>query len=234
MIHIKNIILWLVVTGLGSCATYYHETRVNVLSPTHKADELIIMNFSKDKGLNSMQPGWYNIFPNGQSSRRKTIPFVEVDGKSCAELKTRASVTNLFREVDIPVDQFPILSWEWSVVQHIASTLDERTIEGDDHPIRIIITLETTSNAQKELEFVWGNEITAPQLIMVDASPRFVVRGGTSRGWFTERINLLELYEKYWPQEEPIRITDIGIASDTDQTHSESLSYIANLRVSRL
>ena len=221
----------LLALSLVSCVTYYQDKRVNVLTPGN-SQELTVMGFSEKIDPYGKHPGWYNISADGRRNPIK-VRFTKKDGKNCAELKTRSSMVSLFREVDIPVEQFPYLSWEWMIATPINSPASEKTLAGDDHPARIVVTFETTHGDQKEVELVWGNKISEQAFYMVDTAPRFVVRGGASGSWHREKVNLTEVYRKFWPQEEPYRITDIGIVSDSDNTSSQSLSYIANLKSQR-
>ena len=46
----------------------------------------------------------------------------------------------LFRWVEVDLDRYPALSWNWFIEQPIASEIDELTVAGDDHPARLYLS----------------------------------------------------------------------------------------------
>ena len=64
----------------------------------------------------------------------------------------------LFRMVDIPLDDYPLLSWDWLIEQGIDAEFDEMTSAGDDHPARFFLTFQTTDGKDQHMEIVWGND----------------------------------------------------------------------------
>ncbi len=73
------------------------------------------------------------------------ISFVSKDGRAAIRLSTNDSASMLFRWVDVDLERYPVLSWNWFVEQPIASEKDEMTVAGDDHPARLYLSFESSS-----------------------------------------------------------------------------------------
>jgi hypothetical protein len=56
-------------------------------------------------------------------------------GPGC-QASLKAALTFLERTVDIDIKKYPVVSWKWKV-ENILRGIDERTMEGDNHPVRI-------------------------------------------------------------------------------------------------
>jgi len=63
-----------------------------------------------------------------------------------------------------------------------------------------------------------------------------VARGGNQhiKQWFTENINLLEIYRTIWPDQEPVTLTEIGLFCDSDDTDTASVSYFAKVLMKKV
>ena len=218
----------------ASCATYFQDQRQNVLIP-EKEPQVTIMDFSRPIATNPMEPGWYQYKFNRKQRSLHQIRFTKKAGKNVAELKSDNSIARLYREVDIPLEDYQTLSWDWMIETPIAlKKVSEKLRDGDDHPARIHLSLITENGEHRELELIWGNELTKPEFFSVEGLPHYVVRGGSQTNqWFSEAVNVWELYKQLWPDDGTARITDIGISADSDQTKQKTLSFIANLKVIR-
>ena len=73
--------------------------------------------------------------------------------------------------------------------------------------------------------------LTAGEYKYINQFPHYVARGGdeNTNRWFDEEVNLLEVYRRIWPDEEPANMTEIGLFCDSDDTNTESVSYFANV-----
>jgi hypothetical protein len=81
-------------------------------------------------------------YPKGAGAK-----WVIKDGIPAVRLQSEATLTFLEKTVDIGIKEFPIVTWKWRV-ENILKENDERTTEGDDHPIRIFFVFEPDESKQ--------------------------------------------------------------------------------------
>ena len=121
----------------------------------------------------------------------------------------------------------PFLGWSWSLSNHGEGI----------HPVRLIIGFkggvsaedETTSRSKglplhdRAITLVWGDTalrrgaFSLPPEERPFEAPVYTVRGGreNTRQWWSEAVDLSDLYKKAWPQDNHrrVRIAFIGLAA---------------------
>ena len=128
--------------------------RVNVLVPDGSS-AFAVMNFTEALTLDPLEEGWeHRTFLRHPPM---DISFVEKAGLPAIRLETHDSASILFRHVEIPLDEYPFLSWSWYVEQGIESERDEMTTAGDDHPARLFLDFESEDGDRHSMEIIWGN-----------------------------------------------------------------------------
>lgn len=217
---------------LSACG---NKERSNVLVPDGSLS-FSVMDFSKPLSLNPLAEGWYHrtfwfVSP-------MDISFVTKDGYPSIKLSTDNSASMLFRYVDISLDQYPELSWDWMVEKGIKSEISELTEEGDDQPARLFLSFETPNGEKNRMEIIWGNrEVKRGDWKYIENSsfPHYVANGGDENigKWFHENINISYLYEHLWGSASGVRLTDIGLFCDTDATGGQSIAYFSDIRVNK-
>ena len=215
---------------LSACS---ERERTNVLIPDGSSS-FSIMDFSKPFSLNPLAEGWYHrtfwfVSP-------MDILFVTKDGYPSIRLSTDNSASMLFRDVDINLDQYPGLSWDWMVEKGVKSEKSELTEEGDDHPARLFLSFEASNGEKHRMELIWGNrEVKRGDWKYIKGSsfPHYVVNAGDENigKWFHENVDLTDLYKKLWGVEPGVRLTDIALFCDTDATGGQSVAYFSDIRV---
>ena len=236
--------LYLSLIGLTLCATLLsacgrsERPRDNVLS-ANGAASLTVMDFSKPLSLDPITPGWFHR----QFKRHgpMDISLVVKDNKPSVRLATKDSASMLFRMVDIPIDEYPVLSWDWFIEQGINAEFDAMTSDGDDHPARFFLTFQTLDNEKHAMEIVWGND----QLSAGDwkhlsyffgrrSFPHYTANGGSENigKWFSEQVDLKSLFSELWGDADGVRLTEIALFCDTDETDASSIAYFSNVVVS--
>ncbi len=226
----------LVVLALGSVGLWVARyrrgvgPRVGVLVP-HGEAEVVVMDFSKPFSLDPLPPGWYHR--KFLTRRPMRMSFATKDGVPALRCETHASGSMLFRHVDIDLRQYPILGWRWYIEQAINSPLDERTRQGDDHPARIFIAMRTASGEQRAMEVIWGNRLKAGDYKYIGGFPHYVVDGGNENvgKWRREQINLKRIYEVIWKDGAPVRVEEMALFCDSDDTRTSSISYFADVEM---
>ncbi len=91
--------------------------------------------------------GWKLKKVKGYTSSRVTAQWAREDDIEGVKLESDGALTFLQKDVSIDIEQFPIVIWKWKV-DNILEEIDERTIQGDDHPIRIFFVFEPDSSKQ--------------------------------------------------------------------------------------
>ncbi len=170
-------------------------------------------------------------------------------GIPAVRLHSKAALTFLEKTVNIDIREYPIVTWKWKV-ENILKGIDERTKEGDDHPVRIFFVFEPDISRQsfwfrlrnviyldrihghpiggRFTEYLWSSHLRPDDTINDPGKPwqkLMVMQGGSSNlgKWLSYKRNLYEDYKRLYG-EEPRRLIFIGILNDTDQTRQEALS----------
>lgn len=196
-------------------------------------DRVTVMDFAAPPRLKPLSPGWdqHKFFWH----KPMNISFVEKKGKKAAKFHTKDSASILIRKVDAELADFPYLSWQWLVEKGITTSAPENTPAGDDHPVRLIIYFEDLSGEEKIIEIIWGNKLTAGNAVFVHGFKHFVARGADAEKnlWYSETIDLAQLYRNTFLDAPDARITDIGIFCDSDDTNGETIAYVSTIALQK-
>ncbi len=206
--------------------------RSNVLTANGQP-EVTVMDFSRPFSLDPLPGGWYHrtFWTRGPMQ----MSFAVKDGVPALRAETRGTASMLFRHVDIDISEYRRLSWRWYIEQPITSALDERTRDGDDHPARFFLTLRTAAGAERKMEIIWGNRLQAGDYKTLGTFPHYVADGGNEniRQWRNVEVDLQAIYRHIWPDGVPAHLIDIAIFCDSDETKGHTISYFADVKVSR-
>ena len=233
----KNIIIFSVaVLMLTACAA---GKRVNVLVPDG-SDTFLLMDFGKPFPLDPLPDGWHH-----QKFLRHPpmdMSFVTKDNKPSLRIHTQDSASMLFRHVNVPLESYPLLSWDWYIEKPVESEIDERTFQGDDHPARYYLDFKAPDGETHAMELIWGNKaLKAGDWKHLESFwglysfPHYVVNGGNENTgkWFHEKVDLSALYRKLWGDPKGARLMVVAIFCDTDETGKESVVYFSNVRAEK-
>ena len=85
------------------------------------------------------------------------------------------------------------------------------------------------------MEIIWGNRLKAGDYKYIDGFPHYVADGGNNNvgQWRREEVDLQELYRHIWPDGAHAHLVDIAIFCDSDETHSHTVSYFADVKIRR-
>ncbi len=232
MLRLLMMIAWVSAYSLA-CAG---PERTSVLVPDG-SPSFGLMNFEQPPSLDPISPGWYH-----RTFRRHPpmeVSFVTKDEHAAIRLSTNDSASMLFRWVDIPLDQYPLLSWNWFIEQTIDSEQDELTVGGDDHPARLYLKFESASGEDHPMEIIWGNRVLRRgdwkhlEFFGLFSFPHYVANGGNENAgrWHFERVDLSELYATLWGDAKGVRLIEVALFCDTDETGARSIAYFSDIRV---
>ena len=193
--------------------------------------------------------GWREV-PN--PNKKENVFNLTPDG--AIEVISNDSVSTLYRPVEVDIDERPSLTWRWQVDEPAPATdlsvkgtddcslavyvgfpfdpeqaslferLKRPLVEswvGDDAPGRVLRYVFCGSHER-------GEVVESPY--MGSAGVIKVLRPGDSPTgvWLEERVDLAVDYREAF-DEEPPDPTQLAIQADTDNTHSKSRAYIADL-----
>lgn len=235
------VVLVVLVTLVTGCSG--DRPRDNVLSP-QAGKSTALMAFNWPLNLQNLPPGWSHATFKRHDPME--ISFVRRDGREAARLATEDTASMLFRQVDVPIDDFPWLSWEWMVEKGIEVDYDETTAAGDDHAARIYLTFKDAEGERKSAQLVWGG----PQLLpgdwkhlsylkgLIGPYSHYVVNGGRKNvgRWHQEQVDLPYIYRQAAGRgmREGVRLVEIALFADTDETGASSVAYIGPIKVAPL
>jgi hypothetical protein len=206
-------------------------SRTGVLVP-HGEPELVVMDFARPFPLSPLPDGWYHR--TFWTRRPMAVSFATKDGVPALRAETEGTASMLFRHVDVPLADYPVLTWRWYVERPLDSPLDERTRAGDDHPARLFLAFSAGKDEHR-MEIVWGDRLHAGEWKYIEGFPHYVADGGDENAgrWRDERVDLRALYASLWPDSAPARLTDIAVFCDSDETGGHTVSYTAAVTMHR-
>lgn len=231
--RVGRLVSWLLlIAALAAMVVLGHGTRLNVLRP-HGERELVVMNFAHPFPLDPPPPGWAHR--RFWTRAPMQMSFAEKDGVKALRLATHNSASMLFRHVDIDVAAYPFLLWRWYIEQPIDAAADERTRAGDDHPARLFLAFRTSAGESRRMEIIWGDKLHAGDYKFIGGFPHYVADGGDEniRRWRNEAVDLRAITRHIWPDGAPMHLVDIALFCDSDDTHTQSIAYIADVKLTR-
>lgn len=212
--------------------------RVGVVVPDGAAT-VTLMDFGAPLELGTLRPGWYH-----RTFRRHgpmEISFVRKEGRAAIRLATHDSASMLFRQVDVPLDGYGTLAWDWFVEKGIQSPLDEQTVAGDDHPARLYLSFVAADGTDHAMELIWGNRTLRAgdwkhlTFFRLFSFPHYVANGGRENEgrWHDERVGLREIFRQLWGDPAGARLVEVALFCDTDETGAESVAYFGKVEARR-
>ncbi len=211
--------------------------RVGAIAPDGSS-EFTLMDFSTPLDLDALPAGWsHRTF---QRHDPMNISFTTKDGRAAIRLATNDTASMLFRQIDVPIDRYPVLSWEWLIEQGIDVEHDEMTTAGDDHPARLYLSFENAAGDSNSMEIIWGNQKLGAGdwkhlafLFGLFEFPHYVANGGAANvgRWHRERVDLRELHRELWGDPTGARLTELALFCDTDETGASSVAYFGPITV---
>jgi len=214
-------------------------SRAGAIAPDG-SDVFTLMDFRTPLDLSALPAGWSH-----RTFRRHDpmdVSFVTKDGRAAIRLETHDTASMLFRQVDVPIDAYPFLHWEWLIEQGIDVPHDELTPAGDDHPARLYLGFESREGDSHAMEIIWGNQKLGAGdwkhlsfLFGLIDFPHYVANGGAANvgRWHRQRVDLRDLYREVWGDPQGARLTEIALFCDTDETGAHSIAYFGPITVHR-
>ena len=158
------------------------------------------------------------------------VSAIEDAGGKVIRLKSHKSSFALERGVDVDLDRFPYLTWNWKVSELPAGG-DFRRSATDDQAAQVMVAFSD----RHILTYLW--DTSAPQGTMESASAiplvhiwAFVCRSGASElnRWIPESRNIVEDYKKAYNRPPP-RVKGIRLQINSQHTGTSAESYFGEV-----
>lgn len=201
--------------------------------------------------------GWKPLtFP--KIPQHTTYSLVRDGERVAVKAASHASSSGYTKEILIDPKEYPILQWQWKVL----NTLNAGNVakkEGDDYPARIYVTFQYDSakvglfgKAKYEaakliygrypplgaLNYIWESRApvgTAVPNPYTEQVHMIVVESGPTKlnTWMTEERNVYDDYKRAFGDEPPM-ISGIAIMTDTDNTGEFAEAYYGDIVLKKL
>lgn len=189
-------------------------------TPSPGGQQLLVVDFTT--AAQPVPEGWEVLENTGKAN----VALVrEADGQAL-QLRSEHTSFALQKKVQIPLQEYPVLVWQWKVTQLPAGG-DFRRSSTDDQAAQLIVAF----SERQFLAYIWDS--TAPQGLLEEApAPLFrkifamVMQSGPRAlgTWFTERRNVIDDYTRAFGQA-PEAIEGVRIQINSQHTRSRAESY---------
>jgi hypothetical protein len=157
-----------------------------------------------------------------------------VDGPAVLRADSRGSASGLYREVDVDLQQTPILNWSWRV-ERLFQGNDETTRAGDDYPARVYVVFSGGMwfLRTRAINYVWSSHQPVgaqwPNAFTGNARMMAVDSGETGLGeWRNRKRNVLEDYRRLFGDDPPA-VKAVAIMTDSDNTGQWATAWYGDI-----
>jgi hypothetical protein len=188
----------------------------------------------------------------------KKIPATEFQwihwqGYTALEAKANNSMALMARPVEIDLEKYPILCWQWWVDDTIEKA-DLNTKQGDDYAARLYLTFKLPEELiswglsvklslarsiygdqvpEAAINYVWDNKhpigTSKPNAYTEQAQMMVLQSGNTlSKQWVKQQRNVLQDLTQLFKAPKA-KLIQIALASDGDNTHSQARALFTDL-----
>lgn len=182
--------------------------------------EIVLVDFSQTQA--TVPPGWELLVNKGEARLRLVS---EAHGQAL-QLRSEAASFALQKKGRIPLQDHPVLVWQWKVTQ-LPTGGDFRESDTDDQAAQLIVAFSSSHF----ISYLWDS--TVPRGTMGDApAPPFrkilalVLQSGAQAlgTWITERRHLVQDYTRLFG-ETPESIEGLRIQINSQHTRSAAEAY---------
>ena len=225
-----------------------------VLAPQAQAADAVVLTPFKESAAEPPPP-WHFVGLPGQTKPKTRFSVVELDGRKALRVEAEESYGTTVHSVHV-TSPTASLSWQWRVDVPIAAA-DLRTRQGDDTAVKVCVffdmPLDLVPFVERQLHkvgqaksdeplptatvcYVWDTNLPIGTELDNAFTRRvryIVLESGPARlkSWKSEKRDVIADFKKLFGAESPKvpPIMGIAIGADSDNTHTRSLSYVANI-----
>lgn len=221
---------------------------------TRAADDarVDVGHFSRAAPGDALPPGW-KPYRLGKSLNETRYRLTVLDGRTVLEARAQNAVSAIAYELHADAMRTPWLSFSWRT-DRLIDRADMRTKAGDDYPARIYVIFDydvahlplADRMKLRMARAIWGEQVPAAALCYV-WEPRqpsghaawsaytnrlrmIVAESGAARlgQWVSIERNVAEDFRAAFG-EDPPAISAILVATDTDNTASDALTWFGDI-----
>lgn len=169
---------------------------------------------------------------------RSEIDIIDTDAGKALHLKSRASSTAIYKDMEVDVSEYRYINWKWKVVS-LPKDGDVRKKNADDQAgqLYVIFPKWPTSVNSRLLGYIW--DTTAPANLFLTSTKlsttKYVVIKSGSKGlgvWHQERRNVYEDFQTLFGDEK-LKAGRVSVMIDSDDTESNAELFITDIYFSR-
>ena len=218
---------------------------------------LIIDTFSDGPDASGLPKGWKPL--HFRKIARHTQYTVEQEGENkFLKAVSQSSASGIYKELDLDLKAYPILSWRWRV-ENIIQKGDEQSKEGDDYSARLYVTFQYEPDQASlwektkyetyrllygeyppagSLNYIWANKLAKGAAVdspYTEKSKMVAVESGSDGlgQWWSEQQNVYEDFKQLFGQEPPPLVA-IAVMTDTDNTGESATAYYDDIVFTKL
>jgi hypothetical protein len=159
--------------------------------------------------------------------------LVSQDGRRAVKAEAKATASGLFKEMEVSLQETPILRWSWKV-EGVLAKGDATKKAGDDYPARVYVVWPATFFWNtKGINYIWANRLPVGEAVpnpFTDNVWMVAVRSGPGEAgqWLSEERNVLEDYRRLFG-EEPPPVGAVAIMTDADNTEGAATAWYGDI-----
>lgn len=209
---------------------------------------IIVDTFASAIGRDNLPEGWKQLLitPTKRQTRY-SIEKEKCDG--CLKAQADGAASALYKEMNIDLHSYPILSWRWRV----GGTLKDGNAHfksGDDYPARIYAAFEFEPEKATTFEkirhkmlkslygieppgntitYIWANKLPKGEMLANAFSDKVMMvaveSGDALAGdWVDEERNVYEDYKRLFKEEPPL-LRGVIVMTDSDNTGASAVAW---------
>ena len=229
----------------------------NSLEAESSPETYVIDTFSDGPDASGLPKGWKPL--HFRKIARHTQYTVEQEGENkFLKAVSQSSASGIYKELDLDLKAYPILSWRWRV-ENIIQKGDEQSKEGDDYSARLYVTFQYEPDQASlwektkyetyrllygeyppagSLNYIWANKLAKGAAIdspYTEKSKMVAVESGSDGlgQWWSEQQNVYEDFKQLFGQEPPPLVA-IAVMTDTDNTGESATAYYDDIVFTKL
>ncbi len=192
------------------------------------AGMLVVDKFNiTDEG--KLPAGWKSRNNDMTEKARSVYKVVVEKGNAYLLAHSRGEAIQLGKELEVDIEQFPILEWKWKV-DKLCDGADERYKDTGDSPAAIYVVFPTWKKWNpRAIKYVWSASKLPKGFVTKSpyASETKIIilenKNSPTGEWIEERVNVRADYQKFWGKKLK-KIKLIGLMTDSDNTKKEAIA----------
>ena len=190
------------------------------------ADQFPVADFSQ-----SSREGWDDKVFAGTTSYQ----WHQLGGKNVLKAESQGSASGLIKKIHVDLRKYPYLNWSWSIENRL-DTKNEKIKSGDDYAARIYVVVDggIWLWRTRAVNYVWANEASKGEIWQnAFAGKRSMMmalrnRQDKTSTWYTEKRNVYDDLKRLFGSDFDF-IDAIALMTDTDNSHSQVISYYGDI-----